>query len=247
MRIGTWNTDFALPRDLESLRSQIEAHPADIWILTETNDDLRAKDHPFLVSATQRESSETPGWVRERSHWVSITSRFEMTAVPDFAPHDPERTVAAMVDIRGLGDWHTAIVYGTVLPEGSNEEFETAVTEQAREWEWLKSRYPNALFCIAGDFNTDMGAAQQFNIQSFFRSRFGPDVLRPVVSSLGLSCATDHDFPDVHSLRYPPIDHIVLPKSLEHATQISSIWAGRNGDGYRVEDRIGVVVEVAAA
>lgn len=40
MRIGTWNVEYAYEGRLDVLRRVMTVNQADIWVLTETHDDL---------------------------------------------------------------------------------------------------------------------------------------------------------------------------------------------------------------
>ena len=111
MRIGTWNVEYVYPARLEALRTVLFANQADIWVLTETHDDLRPAQCEF-VAHTEPRPKNWPG-IRRGSRWVSIWSRFPIIANVTLSTADRERTIAVLLDV---GQSRKMIVYGTVMP-----------------------------------------------------------------------------------------------------------------------------------
>ncbi len=97
MRIGTWNVEYARPARLDAQRGVLAANPADVWVLTETHDDLRPPDCEF-VAHTQPRPKNWSG-IRPGSRWVSIWSRFPILATVSDLLADQERTVATLIDL----------------------------------------------------------------------------------------------------------------------------------------------------
>ncbi len=54
MRIGTWNVEYAYAPRLAALREVLTANSADIWVLTETHDDLMPTNCQFVAHSEQR-------------------------------------------------------------------------------------------------------------------------------------------------------------------------------------------------
>lgn len=105
MRIGTWNTEYARGAEKNAARLRcIREAACDIWVLTETSDDLDLGPGYAHVSTGPR-----PGR-RAGEQWTTIWSRYPIVERVPLA--DACRTVAALVDspLRAL------VVYGTVLP-----------------------------------------------------------------------------------------------------------------------------------
>lgn len=243
MRIGTWNVDYAEPPHVNLLRKVIAEHPADIWVLTETNDELRPPNAPHRLSSRPRSSAEAAK-SREGSHWVTIWSRFPILELTDFVPSDQVYTAVARVDLSELGSGKEAIIFGTVLPWQRGEDHSRAIRQQSAEWRTLVGRFPNALFCLAGDFNTDMGRASEYGLRYFVGSKPSTEQLSSLLRDVGLSCVTDHGYPKGLRPNYPPVDHIALSEAVAARTRIASVWAGKHGDGVAAGDRIGLVVDV---
>jgi hypothetical protein len=119
LRIGTWNVEYAYPKRLEELRQHFAQNDADIWVLTETHDDLApSPDHHPVHSAPRPKN-----WrgIREGSRWVTIWSRYPIVPCA-IQVGDPERSVCALLD---LGADQQLLVYGTVLPwKGDRGKFD---------------------------------------------------------------------------------------------------------------------------
>jgi hypothetical protein len=140
MRIGTWNVEYAAgtAKNAARLRRLRDAR-ADLWVLTETHDDLDLSATHAAVRSEQRPTG------RAGARWVTIWSAFPVVRV--VATSDQVRTTAAIVDApRG-----PLLVYGTVMPWHSDRgvsgtargwvEHHRVVPEQAREWVALLSRF----------------------------------------------------------------------------------------------------------
>jgi hypothetical protein len=54
MRIGTWNVEYAYQPRLDALRQVLANNSADIWILTETHDDLVPEDLTHVAHSEPR-------------------------------------------------------------------------------------------------------------------------------------------------------------------------------------------------
>ncbi|MET0338074.1 MAG: hypothetical protein ABW063_09970, partial [Caulobacter sp.] len=105
LRIGTWNVEYGLgaERNTQRLEALLSAD-ADIWVPTETHDDLSLPPPYVGVSTDAR-----PG-MKRGSRWTTIWSRlpvFERLGVKD-----ENRSVAVIV----RGEMGDLIVFGTVLP-----------------------------------------------------------------------------------------------------------------------------------
>ena len=237
MRIGTWNVEYAWPARLDALRSVLSANRADIWVLTETHDDLRPPQCEF-VAHTEPRPKNLSG-IRPGSRWVSIWSRFPIIADVSLSAADKERTVAVLLDI---GQSNKLIVYGTVMPwKGDREkhdwsEHHRVVPEQCAEWRELTQIHSDAALCVAGDYNTDMGTG------SYYGTKEGIATLRAGLADCRLFCATEMPRVPAGLLQYPPIDHIAVPLTWESSTSVVSAWPSQKGV---LSDHSGLVIEVA--
>ncbi len=236
MRIGTWNVEYAYTNRLEALRRAITEHDADIWVLTETHDDLAP---PGAISVAHSEP-RPKNWsgIRLGSRWVSIWSRYPILAEVNRPDADRERTVAALIDIGG----QKLLVYGTVLPwKGDRGKFDWSehhrvVPEQCTEWLKLHREYGDAALCIAGDYNTDMGTG------SYYGTKAGIAGLRAGLADCDLYCATAPECFPAGLLPRPPIDHIALPLAWSDRVSVANAWPANRGT---LSDHSGLVVEVA--
>lgn len=238
VRIGIWNVEYAYPRRLDALRRVLADNPADIWVLTETHDDLAPSDCPFVVHSSPRPKNWSG--IRPGSRWVSIWSRLPITQAVTLPGVDAERTVVAAVE---LPSSETIVVYGTVMPwKGDRGKFDwsehhSVVPMQCAEWRALREKFPEAALCVAGDFNTDMGTG------SYYGTREGIAMIRSGLADCGLACVTEPGCIPNGLLPYPPIDHIAVPHRWLDQTKVAAAWPA---DRTRLSDHSGMVVEIAA-
>lgn len=238
MRIGTWNVEYAYPSRLDALREVLSANQADIWVLTETHDELRPSQCEF-VAHTEPRPKDSPR-IRPGSRWVSIWSRFPIIDVVTLPTADRERTIAVLLDI---GHIRKLIVYGTVMPWNGDgnmgwSEHHRIVPQQCAEWLELSQIYPDAALCVAGDFNTDMGTG------SYYGTKRGIATLRAGLTACELFCATEMPRVPVGILQHPPIDHIAVPSAWEPFTKVVSAWPAQKKV---LSDHSGLVIETSEA
>lgn len=240
MRIGTWNVEYAAGADKNAKRMNvIRTNPADIWVLTETHDDLDLSSTHAAIHSLQRPTGR-PG-----ARWVSIWSAFEVLYRIDVG--DPERTVAAMLNTP-LG---LLVVYGTVLPWHSDRgkhaegaavpywsEHHREIPRQAGEWSDLRDRHKYAVMCVAGDLNMNI------NGPHYYGTKLGRTLLAEATDANRLTCVTSTDRLPTGALRYPPIDHVLLSDNVAGRARVAAAWEGTQ-NGNRLSDHSGVVIEVA--
>lgn len=237
--IGTWNVEYAYPSRLERIQSFLNTRYADIWVLTETHDDLKPLTCPYAVHARQR----VKNWsgIRDGSRWVSIWSRFPVLEDVRIEVSDPFRTVCAAFSVNNS---RTLIVYGTVLPWHTDRgafpkenpppnwsEHHRVIPEQGREWAAIRTRYPDAALCVAGDFNSDMVDGRRYGTMQ------GVAQLAKGLGDAGLYCATEPSRLLNHNLPVLPIDHIAVP--LGWRTSIEYAW----GVDRALSDHSGLVIK----
>ena len=105
MRIGTWNVEYGVGAEKNARRlRRLREMNCDVWILTETHDDLDLGADYQAVSTTPRPNK------RAGSRWTTIWSRLPI--VKSVAVEDLNRTVAVLLE-SPVGP---LIVFGTVLP-----------------------------------------------------------------------------------------------------------------------------------
>jgi hypothetical protein len=236
MRIGTWNVEYAYASRLDALRKVMTANSADVWVLTETHDDLAPANCQFVAHSEQRPKNWSG--IGQGSRWVSIWSRYPIIADVSLPRADRERTVATLLD---LGEGRTMLVYGTVMPwKGDGGKFDWSehhrvIPEQCAEWFELKKTYSNAQICIAGDFNTDMGTG------AYYGTKKGIVALRSGLTACDAFCATDPTRIRTGLLPYPPIDHIALSIGNCDFTSVVAAWPA---DKKALSDHSGLIVKV---
>lgn len=239
LRIGTWNVEYARRQRLQAMREVLSEGSADIWVLTETHDDLQPPHCPYVVHSEPRPRNH-PG-LRPGSRWVSIWSRHPIAEVVVLDGADRERTVVARVEI---GNGQSLLVYGTVLPwKGDRgifnwDEHHRVIPDQCAEWRMLRERYPTSALCIAGDYNTDMGTG------SYYGTKKGIAALQSGLEECQLFCATAPDRVPPGLLPCLPIDHIALPREWREMASVVAAWPA---DKKRLSDHSGLLVEIAGA
>lgn len=237
LRLATWNVEYADGTAKNAARlARILSENADIWVLTETHDDLSLLPTHGSVTTIQRPTGRRGG------RWTAIWSRWALLGIP---VNDPIRTVAALVTTPA----GPLLVYGTVLPWGTDpgpdlanpakgwSEMDRVLPLQLAEWRRLRDAHPGVPLVVAGDLNMNLGGPHYYGTK---RCR---DTLLTGVQGLGLVCATTTDRVPPGALRHPPIDHVLVPASW--STPVVSAWEGRTPEGVRLSDHSGLVVEVA--
>jgi endonuclease/exonuclease/phosphatase family metal-dependent hydrolase len=237
LRLATWNVEYAKGAAKNAARlARILSEKADIWVLTETHDDLSLLPTHGSVTTVQRPTG------RQGGRWTAIWSRWPLA---DVAVDDPVRTVAAVVSTPA----GPLLVYGTVLPWGTDPgpdlanpakgwtEMDRVLPLQLAEWGRLRDAHPGVPLVVAGDLNMNIGGPHVYGTK---RCR---TALLAGLPGLGLACATSADRVPSGALRAPVIDHVLVPSSW--SARVASAWEGTNADGIDLSDHSGVVVEVA--
>ncbi len=239
MRIATWNVEHAAGRAMNERRlGLIRSVDADIWILTETHDDidLSLTGH-HAVNTDPRPTS------REGGRWTTIWSRHPVVELVPLA--DTVRTAAALLDTP-LG---SLLVCGTVLPWGTDRgprgdakgwaEHHRVIPIQGQEWAQLRAKHPDAAMCVAGDFNMNLGG------RHYYGTNKGREALRSALDGADLVCTTETSKIPNGALEHPPIDHVCLSENLARDSRVRRAWEGCTADGVRLSDHSGLVVSTS--
>jgi hypothetical protein len=240
MRLGTWNVEYAAVRAKNDRRlSRLRKMDADIWVLTETHDDLDLGPDYRAVSTTQRSTG------RACARWTTIWSRFPITKI--LPVEDSHRTVAALFE----SPTGPLVVFGTVLPWQSDRgpkgdakgwtEHHRVVPMQGREWARLRDDYPDAALCVAGDLNMNLGGPHYYGTVK------GREMLRVGLKGAALVCVTETEQCAAHGLKHGPIDHICMSQHLAQDARVVGAWEGTDSDRVRLSDHSGLVVAIGRA
>lgn len=242
MRVGTWNVQYGRGSDLNDRRRRVmQRRDADVWVLTETHDelDLSATHYPLRSPSRFRRD--------QASRWVTIWTRFPV--LEELPTADPSRCVAVRLDGgSAVGD---VIIFGTVLPwyddagpdaaQPANgwSEFYRVTPEQGAEWKQLRISYPASSLIVAGDLNHNLGGAHHYG------TRRGRQVLRDALGMADLVCLTETELFSAGQLRTSPIDHICAsPRAGLHVRSQVDGWERIDDDGIRLSDHSGVLATI---
>lgn len=239
VRIGTWNVQYGRGVEKNRLRAaHLRSLAADVWVLTETHDDLDLSSSHVPVHSEQR-------YVSPGGRWTSIWT--SLPVIEQLATSDPHRSVAVRLGDEATGEM---IVYGTVLPWNGDqgpdpekpakgwEEFHRVVPQQGRDWALLRARFPEAALVVAGDLNQDLGG------EHYYGTKAGRRLLLDQLSKVRVACLTTTDRFDRSVLLHPPIDHVCAGAGAGAALQSEVLGWNRDVDGVRLSDHGGVLAEV---
>jgi endonuclease/exonuclease/phosphatase family metal-dependent hydrolase len=239
LRVGTWNVQYGRGVDKNQRRlSLLEFQAADVWVLTETHDDLDLSATHRAIHSDQRYSAPGGRWT---TLWTSLP------LIERLPTADTRRCVAARLD---AGDGGEVIVYGTVLPWNGDvgpvkerpargwEEFPRVVSGQGQEWLSLRERFPKSTLIVAGDLNQDLGG------KHYYGTKACRALLNTELTRANLVCLTTTDRFDAEVLQHPPIDHVCAGPGLGgHLTAEVHGW-NNVLDGARLSDHGGVLAVI---
>jgi endonuclease/exonuclease/phosphatase family metal-dependent hydrolase len=246
MKLATWNVQRltrATSVRMSRVRPYLDAINADIWVLTETGEDVSPGPGYQGVATTEFDrASHDPGEV-----WTKIWSRWPIERLAPVS--DPARCVAARVVPP-----HRAplIVYGTVLPWPSSTwrglaykgglAFGAALEAQASDWASLQAAYPSDDLFAMGDLNQDLCVGKP----AYCGSRLNQGRLREALARASLVAFTD-GVDDPIRRDSPPmacIDHICGPARLSASVRSTTRWPEAPAPVRGLSDHFGVAVEL---
>ena len=240
-RVGTWNGQYGREVDKNRLWLKVlTERDADVWVLTETHDDL-ALSYPYQSIHTEQRYRTNNG-----GRWTSIWTRFPI--IERINTIDPSRTVCARLQAdTGL----EVVAYGTVLPwmhdrtrdaddpRPAWSEFYRVTDQQAVEWKRLRGRYPSAALVVAGDLNHNLGGPH------YYGTNKGRNQLHEALAGAELDCLTQTDNFPPGQLGYPPIDHVCAAPPRNHQLSASvEGWEKTTRDGVTLSDHSGVLADI---
>ena len=243
MKIATWNLRRLVAE--ASVRAKIilaEMHRvnADIWVLTETHDNIRPADSYESVASDTPDRTHSAG-----ERWAMIWSRYPIERA--ITTSDASRAVAVRVTPPRGAD---LIVYGSVLPWlGSNwqehpakngEAFKSALTAQRSDWEKLRTANKDCELIVAGDLNQDLAD------KHFYGSNANRRLLKQALSACDLRAvaASSADPVPVHAPRRSSVDHICVPiGATRWADATVGSWPETDWPLGNLSDHFGLFVE----
>jgi hypothetical protein len=239
LRVGTWNVQCGRGAEKNARRLEVlSSRRADVWVLTETHDelDLSATHNP--VHGAQR--YDTPG-----GRWTTVWT--SLPVLETLTTGDTSRCVAVRLDGGCVGE---VVVYGTVLPWQHDKgpdaerpakgwsEFARVTAVQAKEWQGLREQHREATLVVAGDMNHNLGGPHYYGTTS------GRALLRANLAQAGLVCLTETENFPPGALRFPPIDHVCAGagRGRELTARVEG-WE-KTLDGARLSDHSGVLAAI---
>jgi endonuclease/exonuclease/phosphatase family metal-dependent hydrolase len=201
--IATWNLErpeLHSAERREAIQRKIGEIDADIWVLTETSEQVVIDGYHSLATPTlslrQADERTTMLWSRWPLREVPVLLGTRATEDPPrvypsytVSSRDTAPTVCAIVEAPGT----PLLLYGTVIAhfadrgihgtsEYNHEQYET-ILAQTRDWRRLRAEYPDLPMVIAGDFNATCDARNRPTVKSC-------EQLRSTLKELELECLT---------------------------------------------------------
>lgn len=223
MRIATWNIErLKHKRDIEKILRLCEEQQADIFVLTETDEQVRPKfRYAFHTSKLSNVPPDyaLPTTYKSTENRVSIFSRFP--CIKQYETYDKYTALCVELDT-GVDN---LLVYGTIIGVTGNRSssFKEDLLSQVEDFQRLSSF---GRLCVCGDFNCSFA-------DNYYYTQFGRDILLESFASNEIALLTRN--------QSKCIDHIAISKKFL-----------MNGDVYvaewnldkAVSDHKGIVVEI---
>ncbi len=232
MRVATWNLERTTPsrkkRQLGAQLGQIAEVDADVWIFTETHQEVSPGSGYEGCWLPPHENH--PG-----ESYVAVWSR---TAIAVAASPDPRGSLPVHCETP-LGP---LTVHGVVIPYHGDKGAGSGTkawgvhyqwTEQLQDrWIQLRERYPGAGLLVAGDFNEAFG-------RPGYGTKHGRELLGRALGAAELRCLTK----DVTIDGRHVIDHVALSADWADRLEVSvGSWHKTRPDGFKLSDHHGVHV-----
>lgn len=232
LRIATWNIERPRTGRSEKINALVErmkSVEADIWILTESHEDVSPGSEFKCVATTRIDNplTHSPGENR-----TSIWSRLPITE--GVATFDKETAVCVNINTP-LGPM---LVYGTVIPyhaAGTKYPYRSrgfdidgkkawhlhyeSIAEHEADLLRLQSLYPDHHFCFGGDLN------QNRDGRRWYGTNKGRELLTKALDTCKLTCVTEEDFVAHGDLvERSNIDHLCLSQDLTERVTTAGVW-----------------------
>ena len=244
LRIANWNLERVAPNQnrVTSIRSSMSNVAADIWILTETHQQISPGEEFSSVTSEDPDRESKPG-----ERWVAIWSRFPLESLSLFVS-DNQRCTAAKISHPDFGE---IVVYAMVLPWGGSlwrgipsrggAAFAAALAAYRCDWEQLQKAFPDAIHIVAGDFN------QSLVSRHYYGSNRNREVLEKAIDACNMMTVTAGENDPVARDSSPNacIDHTCISKQSGLDISTTQRWPDLPKPEKRLSDHFGVVVELA--
>lgn len=256
MRIATWN--LRCPRETKpdrsaALQARIREINADVWILTETNQNVSPGDEFASYMSTSIAGLHSPGESR-----TTVWSRFHVEQQID--THDPESAVCIEID-SPIGH---LVVYGTVFPyqsagtkgayrylgtgvvgKRSGELHYDSISMHENDWLKIRERFPDHSICVAGDLNQSRdGRRWGLGRTPWAGTKKGRDLLSKSLNRAGLVCTTEEDFVESGKLTTrSTVEHLCFDSELAKKVKADA-WEAGPFDGKKLSDHNGLHVDI---
>ncbi len=237
VKIATWNVAYGINRSKNvRILEEMERVDADIWVLTETHDDLRPPTPGNWKPITSDDRPREARDIKEGSRWSTIWSRLPIieTLRPDY---DPVRSTAGIFETP-LGN---LLVFGTVLPwyQDHGRSVVQEIAQQSEDWSKMLNSRRDLSLCIAGDFNVNLGGPHYYGAEESKES------VRRALTESGLVALTEFENTGpVQSGEFGLIDHIAISESFASMASSPQVWQRENSRGEVMSDHCGVAVEL---
>jgi hypothetical protein len=206
-------------------------------------DILTLKKHPKEGSRIYRinvalslVSQRDHSYHKEGESCVAIWSRYPLRKI---TTRDPIFTACAEIQTF-IGP---VLIYGTIITYGADgvregearqwERHRLAVHQQTTEWQGLKERYPDHLWCVAGDFNMNLDGRQWYGVKD------AKEGILKGLEATDLQCVTTCDFQSPpYQLSRSSVDHICLSENIDAQVNIEA-W-----EDMTLSDHNGVLADI---
>ena len=234
MRIATWNVAYGLGEAVnQRRRAKMDEIDADIWILTETHDDLSPGPEFRAVHGANRPLDDGNRQVVKGSRFVSIWVGGEGT-LTSLDVTDRVFSVACLVGTE-IGP---LVVFGTVLPWYGRGNYVETVEAQSTDWEAL-GRKCGANVCVAGDFNADLEGGPHY-----YGAKASKTAITEALADTHLTLLTGHQRTKSTGRKHGLIDHIAISNDVASGSREPIVWDMVDAKGRRLSDHVGVAVDI---
>lgn len=186
LRIATWNVErLKHKKDLEKIKNICNELNADIFVLTETDEQINLNHKNFF----QTEKLQDANFYKETENRVTIFTNYD--AVKCYSTFNEFTSVCVEFETE-LGN---LLVYGTIIGiyGNRNENFKQDLLKQIEDFKILSAKN----ICIVGDFNCSF-------TDNYYFANFGRNTLLKTFSDLKIELLTKNCV--------ECIDHIAISK-----------------------------------